>query len=197
MLYLAFDHLLRNEIDVSRLPGIPLGYNDFTTIFNKGNHPHDNRKLSTFIPGTSGQPDYVNKSTSPIYLQDFYITPEQCRLSSPQDSGILDMQALILEDYATSQALKNKRHHDFYNKWQTQNDHTALFGRFGSAKNRDHHVDPIGTTTRQPFSDTSSTELFTAGPSSSTNPASTSNIITHPKPSKKSEKSCACDDMQE
>ena len=108
MLYLAFNHLLRNEIDVSRLPGIPLGYDDFTTIFNKGNHPHDNRKLSTFIPGTSGQPDYVNKSTSPIYLQDFYITPEQCGLSSPQDSGILDMQALILEDYATSQALKNK-----------------------------------------------------------------------------------------
>ena len=108
MLYLAFNHLLCNEIDVSRLPGIPLGYNNFTTIFNKGNHPHDNRKLSTLFPRTSRQPDYINKSTSPIYLQDFYITLEQCGLSSPRDSGILDMQALILEDYTTSQALKNK-----------------------------------------------------------------------------------------
>ena len=109
MIYLAFDKALRDNINISKLPGIPLGYENFTTAFNNGTYLHDKQLLSTFISGTSGKPDYVNKSMNLVFLQDFLITPEQCGLPSPHRTNISDAHVLIMEDYATTQAYKNKR----------------------------------------------------------------------------------------
>ena len=83
MMYLAFDKALRDNFNVSQLPGIPLGYDNFTTAFNNRTYLHDKRLLSTYISGTSRKSDYVNKSMNPVFLQDFFITLEQCRLPPP------------------------------------------------------------------------------------------------------------------
>ena len=59
-----------------------------------------------YISGTSEKPEYVNKSINLVFLQDFLITPEQCRLPPARHTDMLDTHALIIEDYAMTQAYK-------------------------------------------------------------------------------------------
>jgi hypothetical protein len=124
MAYLAFDRALRDDVPVSKLPGIPLGYEEFATVFNSGGYPLDKRRLSTFIAGTSGSPDHIRKSTTSqaVSLHDFFITKEQCGLAPPTttNTGLSAAHALVMEDYATTQAYKNKRRREAYEERQSQ-----------------------------------------------------------------------------
>lgn len=190
MTYLTFDRALRLGLDITNLPGIPLGYDDFVSIFNSGTHSHDKRMLSTFIPGVSGKTDYVDKSPHPIHIQDFHITQEQCGLAPPRNTGLSEAQALIMEDYAMTQAYKNKRRHEQFQNRDSQ----WRSGSKSHTKKRGHRIDPFDDH------EESVSDLPTAEPppasSSTTNPPSTSNIALTTRTGKRSKTSNA-NSMQE
>ncbi|KAF8806761.1 hypothetical protein BYT27DRAFT_7256767 [Phlegmacium glaucopus] len=58
--------------------------------------------------------DHVIKSDDPVFLEDFYITPEQCGLAPPHCNNLMEEQAFVFEDYATSQAFKNLKKHEHF-----------------------------------------------------------------------------------
>ena len=107
MNYLAFDKVLREGGNVSDFLGIPLGFFDFATAFNTGMYPGDKRFISTYTIGVTT--DLIIKSELPVYLEDFFITPEQCGLSPPRRDEMTEGQAFVFKAYATGQALKTEK----------------------------------------------------------------------------------------
>jgi len=91
--YLAFDKTIREGNNISNFPGIPLGYIDFAITFNTGTLPNDRRRVSTYLPSSTG--DHVIASDYPIYLEDFHITPEQCGLPVRGRSASSDVSSNI------------------------------------------------------------------------------------------------------
>lgn len=143
MNYLAFDKYIRENKNLSNFPGVPLGYIDFTAAFNTGTLPQDPRRLSTYLPSANGEL-HLTKSDHPVLLEDFHITPEQCGLAAPRRNGLTEAQSFIFEDYATSQAYKNRRRRDLYQAREEKRN--ALFGKYGSSKNKKNRFDPITAT---------------------------------------------------
>ena len=75
MNYMAFDKFIREGRNLSDFPGIPLGYADFAIAFNTGTAAHDKRRLSTYTHTSTG--DHISKSTTPVVLEDFHISPDE------------------------------------------------------------------------------------------------------------------------
>jgi hypothetical protein len=142
MNYLAFDQHLRDNGNLSDFTGIPIGYSDFANLFNTGRRAGDGRYLSTCITSSAG--DSITPSSNPVYLEDFYITPEQCGLAAPQLDGITKAQAYVFEDYATTQAIRNKRRREAIQAREDKRH--SLFGRFGSTRASTHRFDPLAAT---------------------------------------------------
>jgi len=113
--YLAFDLHIRKHGTAVGFHGIPLGYIDFARSFNTGQYPNDNRTISTVITGL-GTGDTIVPSITPVFLDHFHITPEQCGLGPPKRNGVSDAQALVFEDYAIRHAIRNKRKREAYNE---------------------------------------------------------------------------------
>ena len=122
MTYLTFDAKLQKGMTVKEITSIPLGYGnlvtafnsgDFVTAFDSGVQAQNSPQLSIYIAGTSTT-NYITKSINPVYLHDFHITPDQCGLATTQQNGISQTHALILEDYAVTQAYKNKKKREHF-----------------------------------------------------------------------------------
>ena len=139
MTFLAFDALLWEGKNPSNSTCIPLGYSEFATIFNTGASHRDARWLFTFaFTPTRNQ---ITRSSTPVFLDDFHITPEQCGLAPLCQNGITEAHAFILEDYATMQAYKNKRCRDTFQDrdnrhWDRDDKCCSLFARPGSTGRR-------------------------------------------------------------
>ena len=103
--YLAFNKSLHNGPALTKLLDVPIGYTEFTKAFNTGTHPQDKQHLSTITFSLLG--DQIKKSNNPVYLSDFFITPEQCGLA-PLWNGPTEAQAFIFKEYATTMAMQNR-----------------------------------------------------------------------------------------
>jgi hypothetical protein len=142
--YLAFDKYVRTHGSINGFPGVPTGFLHFALAFNTGKYPSDKRSISTvFIDSTLG--DDIHPAENPVFLENFYITPEQCGLSSPRNTGVSEAQAYVFEEYATMHATRNKRKREAFQ--ERENKRHSLFGRFGQSR----HHDPIGTTMMDRF----------------------------------------------
>ena len=141
MNYLALDLHLRTNGTIAGFHGMPFGYQDFTTAFNTGKYPHDKRMISTILT-SSVREDEVIPSTCPVLLEHFYIIPEQCGLSGAKRNTMSDAQAYVFEEYATMQAMRNKRRKEAYRDREDKR-HNA-FGRFGQSQS--HHNNLFDST---------------------------------------------------
>jgi hypothetical protein len=131
-----------------------------SVIFDTSSFTHTVSKLP-------GNPDHID-TTNPVYSDDFFVTQEHCGLILPCNTGILEAHELVLEDYATSQAYKNKRRREHFQ--ERDNKRNTSFGKYGSAKSRDERAEPIGAATMHAFNDIIFSDLcaFTSPESLST-----------------------------
>jgi hypothetical protein len=84
---LTFDKFIREGKNLVDFPGVPSGYVDFAIAFNTGTSPHDKRRLSTYLNSSTG--DHVVSSTTPVFLDDFHISPEECSFTPPRRNGLV------------------------------------------------------------------------------------------------------------
>ena len=161
MNYLAFDKFIHEDKKLSNFPGVPLGYTDFAVAFNTGTCTSDKCQLSTYTHTSTG--DHIIKSGNPVFLEDFAITPEQCGFAAPRRDGLSEAQAFIFEDYATSQAYKNKRRREQFEAREAKRQN--LFGKYGGTKNKQHRFDPLAITINDTSDDDTSFGVFDANTS--------------------------------
>jgi hypothetical protein len=137
--HLAFDKALRDGRQPSNVSGgVPVGYQEFAELFNAGVFPNDKRRLSTFYSTPTGE--HVVKSTNPVSLRDFHITPEQCGLVTPRSTTLTADQASVFEEYATVMASQSKRRRESY---QTREDkRRTLFNKPDSKKRKKERFNP-------------------------------------------------------
>ena len=139
MMFLEFDAFLREGKTPSNSTCIPLRYSEFATIFNTGASHRNTHQLSTFV--STPARNQITRSSTPVFLDDFHITPEQCGLAPLRSNSLTEAHAFILEDYATMQAYKNKRCREAFQdcdnrRLERDDRHRTLFERPGPARRR-------------------------------------------------------------
>jgi hypothetical protein len=70
----------------------------------------DYRRLSTFV--LTADDTRIIKSTNPVTLNDFVITPEQCGIRPPRYIQPVDARTIVYEEYATNMAIRDKKRRD-------------------------------------------------------------------------------------
>ena len=77
---LIFDVEIQAQGGITGLQTMPLGFSEFSAIWNMGAQPNDSCHISQVILATDDQ--LITPSTHLVRLSDFHVTPEQCGLSS-------------------------------------------------------------------------------------------------------------------
>ena len=116
MNYIAFEKLLWEGGSVFNCPGIPIGYLEFAHTFNTGTYPGDTWCMSIFtIDDTS---ENITISTNPVYINDFFIKWDQCRLNLICQDQLIEGESLALIDYTTGMAIQKRKQQEYYKQHQ-------------------------------------------------------------------------------
>jgi hypothetical protein len=103
--FLMFDRILRSGQVQGR--DMPLGYAEFATTFNERTLSTDYRRISTITYDENGS-SQIQKSTNPVPVTDFFITPEQTGIPNLAKRRNED-QFSVIEEYAKTMARQSKR----------------------------------------------------------------------------------------
>jgi hypothetical protein len=79
-LFLQFDEEVRLRRGVKGLESVPVGYAEFAEAWNDGAGVRDPRRISQVTLTENPDEDFIDPATHPVFLRDFYITPEQTGL---------------------------------------------------------------------------------------------------------------------
>ena len=170
---LKFDEQVCLDNGIHHVTGIPLGFAEFSDIWNTGAHPKDPCRVSKVFVTDNPDEHFVEAATVPISIQDFHITPEQAGAAhdAVAPSGI---QAEITQEFA---AIMLRRQQNFRRGYEErQNRHTQSFeaGQIGAGPKRATPKHKKSTQTRTEISTikpaASGLETSNAGPSSTTSP---------------------------
>ena len=156
---------------------------------------HDKRRLSTYTHTSTG--DHISKSTTPVVLEDFHISPDECGFHPPRHNNLTDAQLFMMEDYANIKGRNAKRSYDEFQKREAKRrkreaKRRAPFGKFGNKKPFNPHgpyYDEPGAYDEEPYYDQSlfkpHPRISGPGPRQSTNAqasGSRQHTITQPDP---------------
>jgi hypothetical protein len=108
--YLKFDEHVRDRNGMHDLQSMPLGFADFADIWNSGVNDGDSRRISKVFLADQSSDHFVEISTSPICISDFFITPEQVGLvSEGRTNENSALQNEIVQEFAS--IMMDKRRH--------------------------------------------------------------------------------------
>jgi len=94
---------------------MPLGYTNFSIAWNHSTRANDPRRLSTVFLAENPKHNVVQPSTHPIFIQDFYITPQQAGLVTDIPATITtDLQSEITQEFATIMLERRHSQHRGY-----------------------------------------------------------------------------------
>jgi hypothetical protein len=82
--YLNFEERLRVQKDFTDFQSMPLGYAEFADLWNTGVSQNDIRRISSFAFPEDSDTHVFNISTTPLLISEFFITPDQVGLRTPQ-----------------------------------------------------------------------------------------------------------------
>jgi hypothetical protein len=84
--FLNFEKNLRELGGIDQLKSMPMGYLDFADLWNAGVYEGDPRRLSnyTFVDNAQDPGPILSISTSPVDIDDFFITQHQVGLRVPE-----------------------------------------------------------------------------------------------------------------
>jgi len=100
--YLKFDKQVCARFGLSGLQSMPLGYTDFAIAWNHGAQANNSRRLSTVFLAKNPEHNVVQPSTHPVFIWDFYITPEQAGLITDVPATMTtNLQSEITQEFAT------------------------------------------------------------------------------------------------
>lgn len=81
--FLNYEHQLRLQKSIADFKSMPHGYLEFASYWNDFRDSSDTRRISFFyFPDDSTTP-VLDISTSPVHIDEFFITPEQVGLGNP------------------------------------------------------------------------------------------------------------------
>jgi RNase H-like domain found in reverse transcriptase/Integrase zinc binding domain/Reverse transcriptase (RNA-dependent DNA polymerase)/Retroviral aspartyl protease/Zinc knuckle len=80
--FLKFDEQLRTK-GIANLQSLPLGFDDFAYFWNDGADARDDRRISRIYIPENETEYYVDTSETPVYIKDFFITPDQVGILPP------------------------------------------------------------------------------------------------------------------
>lgn len=109
-IFLQFDEEVRTRRGIQGIDTIPLGFTEFADAWNEGVRDRDPRRISKVILTDKPDDHFVDPSNYPVYIRDFYITPEQSGLGTDtrDSSTTTSIQNEIMQEYA---AMMLKRQH--------------------------------------------------------------------------------------
>jgi len=100
--YLKFNEQVRARFGLSGLQSMPLGYTNFTIAWNHSAQANNPQRLSTVFLAKNPKHNVVQPSTHPVFIRDFYITPELAGLITDVSATMTtDLQSEITQEFAT------------------------------------------------------------------------------------------------
>lgn len=112
--YLRFDEEIRRYHKNSQFNSYPLGYLEFSRIWNEGTHPNDLRRLSILRLADDPNDNEIEPSDHPLHISDFYITAAQVGLTVDDEfRPSAASQNNIAHEYANLMAEKQRRQREF------------------------------------------------------------------------------------
>lgn len=120
--FLKFDEEIRRFHHSSRFNSYPLGYLEFTRIWNDGVPDGDPRRISTLLLVEDIRNNDAEPSQHPVHLSDFHITAAQVGLDpdDPRRAVTSSQDAAIVHEYATLMADKQRKQREFVEERRQQ-----------------------------------------------------------------------------
>ena len=168
---LKFDEQVRLEHGIQHVTSIPLGFAEFSDVWNSGVHPKDPRRISKVFVTDNPDEHFVEAATVPISIQDFHITPEQAG-AGHDTVAPSRIQAEITQEFAAImlRCQQNfRRGYEERQHWRTQMFEAGRIGAGPKRSNPKHKKSlkaRAGPSTIKPAGH----EIVDAGPSNTTAP---------------------------
>jgi hypothetical protein len=107
-LYIKFDEQVCTK-GLSKLQSMPFGYDDFAYYWNDGASESDLRRISRVYVSQDSPTYQVDLSDTPVYIKDFFITPDQVGLLPPSGNLSIDAYHDDLEKELLSVLMEQRR----------------------------------------------------------------------------------------
>ena len=157
--YLRFDEEIRKHHKTCRFTSYPLGYLEFSRIWNEGAPPNESRRVSILRLADDSRDNEIEPSDNPIHISDFHITAAQVGLTADDEfRPSLASQNNIAHEYANLMAEKQRRQREFIEERRQKrirafdNGHIISFGgpagSFRQSHISHHNDGPTNTTNR-------------------------------------------------
>ena len=107
--FLQFDAQLHEQKGLGSITTIPLSFDNFAVIWNRGARSDDHRRLCQVLYPTQGEEDpYVILPDTPLLITNFFITAEQVGLVSDLPTSNTLLQNEIMQEFAVMMMTKQK-----------------------------------------------------------------------------------------
>ena len=112
--FLRFDEEIRKYHKSSQFNSYPLGYLEFSNVWNEGAPPDDPRRLSILRLADDPKDNTIEPSETPLHISDFHVTAAQVGLTADDEyRPSAASQNNIAHEYANLMAEKQRKQREF------------------------------------------------------------------------------------